>query len=526
LAFPLLADEGHQHKLTEKEVGSVQFATSCAKSVATDFNRAVALLHSFQYEQAGEAFSAISARDPKCAMAQWGVAMSHYHGLWGNSGLELGRPALRKAEELAATNRSTSGRERDYIAALAEIYREDGKDLPTHARAFEEKLAALHEAHPEDQEAAIFHALALYITAPKTDKTYENQKKCGEILEPLFEKNPNHPGVAHYIIHCFDNPVLAQDGLKAARRYAQIAPASAHAHHMPSHIFTRVGAWHEAAQSNAKSAEIAAAAEKTAKSSEARDQRLHALDYLEYAYLQSGQMRQARAVRDSMEALTPAAGLTHVGDYALAAVPARYVLEPGRWEEAGKLKSRDEAVPWAQAVTWTAIGVASARSGNNGRAKEAEQKLAGLRDALKERNLYWSDQIEVQRREVSGWIAETEGRSGEAIVLMRAAAELEDSMEKDPVTPGALIPAREMLAELLMQQHQAADALKEYEAVLKGAPHRFNAVYGAAQAAEAAGNPEAAIRYFRTLTEIAVGEERPEVETARKKIAAKTGKGE
>ena len=527
LVCPLLADEGHQHKLTEKEVGSVRFSTSCATSVATDFNRAVALLHSFQYGQAGQAFSAISERDPKCAMAQWGVAMSYYHGLWGNSRLEVGRPALRKAEELAASNKATTPREKAYIAALGEIYREDGKDLATHGRAFEEKLAALHGDHPEDQEAAIFHALALYITAPRTDKTYVNQKKCGEILQPLFEKNSNHPGVAHYIIHCYDNPVLAKEGLKAARRYAQIAPASAHAHHMPSHLFTRVGSWDEAINSNAKSAELAASDETTSNGAEPRDQRLHAMDYLEYAYLQSGRVQQANAVLATMNSLSPVAGLTLTGDYALAAIPARNALEMGQWEDAAKLSVRSDGVPWAQAITWTAIGIGSARSQGPARAKEAEQKLGSLRELIASKgNAYWSNQVEVQRREVAAWIAQSEDHSEDAIATMRSAAELEESMEKDPVTPGAVVPAREMLAELLMRQHRAGDALSEYEAVLKVAPNRFNAVNGAALAAEAAGNASAANLYFRMLTEIAVGDERPELEAAKKKVAVLAGKGE
>ncbi|MBZ5704848.1 MAG: hypothetical protein LAN63_05805 [Acidobacteriia bacterium] len=514
-------DEGHHHELTEAEVGAVNFSTSCAKTLERSFNRAVALLHSFQYEQARQAFTEISSQDSTCAMAQWGIAMSYFHGLWGNSNMAAGRAALHKAEEIAAANPGTSAREKAYVDALGEIYREDGKDNAAHAQAFEQKMGSLQAAYPEDSEAAIFYALALRITAPQTDKTFANQRKCGEILEPIFKQQPHHPGVAHYIIHCYDNPVLAEQGVGAARMYATIAPASAHANHMPSHIFTRVGSWDESISSNLKSAELAAKAEATSTNGEARDQRLHAMDYLEYAYLQSGRVGQAKTILDEMSSLAPVAGLTLTGDYALAAVPARYAVELGRWEQAGSLQVRAEGVPWAQAITWAAIGVGSARSGNLDRAAHAEQTLAFLRDAIaKQNNSYWSNQVEVQRREVAAWIAEKKGQGPDAIAKMRSAVELEESMDKDSVTPGAVTPAREMLAQLLLLENHAQESLTAYEAVLQVAPNRFNALYGAARAAEASGNAIAADRYFRKLTEIAVGKERPELVIARKKIAA------
>lgn len=513
-------DEGHHHDLTEEEVGSVHFSTSCSPAVTASFNRAVALLHSFQYEQTRAAFTAIARQDPACAMAQWGVAMSYYHGLWGNSDLGPGREALRRAEEVAAENPGTSAREKGYINAIGEIYREDGKDNYAHAVIFEQRMAKLQADYPEDGEAAIFHALTLAITAPKTDKTFANQRKCGQILEPLFARLPQHPGIAHYLIHCYDNPVLAADGLKAARMYAKIAPASAHANHMPSHIFTRVGSWEESIRSNMRSAELAAHDEAASSNGEARDQRLHAMDYLEYAYLQSGRVKQAKATLDEMNILKPLPGLTLTGNYALAAIPARYALELGNWQQAGALTPLAEGVPWARAITWMAIGVGSARSGNLDRAAQAEQTLAALRDtAAKLGNQYWSNQIEVQRREVAAWIAEGKKAPQDALATMRSAAELEESMDKDAVTPGAVVPAREMLAQLLLLEHHAREALAEYEAVLKPAPNRFNALYGAATTAEAAGNPALASQYFRKLIEVAVGDERPEVVTARQKIS-------
>ena len=515
-----LCQEEHHHALTEQEVGSVHFSTSCLPNLAGDFNRAVALLHSFQYEQARSAFTEIAGKDPHCAMAQWGVAMSHYHGMWDNGDTAAGRVALNQAKQIAGANAKTTPRENAYIEALAEIYREDGKDTYAHGQAFEQKMGALQAAYPQDDETAIFHALTLAITAPKTDKTFASQRTCGEILEPIFAKQPHHPGIAHYIIHCYDNPVLAEQGLGAARVYAKIAPASAHANHMPSHLFTRVGSWDESIGSNLKSAELAAAAEATSKNGEARDQRLHAMDYLEYAYLQSGRVSKAKVVMDEMNSLAAVPGLTHTGNYASAAIPARYAIELGNWEQASQLGVGD-GVPWAQAITWTAVGVGSARSKNLDRAGQAEVKLAALRDAIaKQNNSYWSNQVEVQRREVAAWIAEQNGKSEDALKMARSAAELEESMDKAAVTPGAVTPAREMLAELLLLQHQPKESLAEYAAVLKTAPNRFNALYGAGRAAEAAGDASAAAKYFQKLTEVAVGDERPELKTARQKLVA------
>jgi hypothetical protein len=516
-----LCQEDHHHALTEEEVGSVHFTTSCRTELAGSFNGAVALLHSFQYEQARQAFAEIAAQDPQCAMAEWGVAMSHYHGMWDNGDLSAGRAALEKAKQVGAGNPKTTARETAYIEALAEIYREDDKGIAAHAQAFEQKMGALQAAYPEDDEAAIFHALSLAITAPKTDKTFANQRKCGEILEPIFAKHPHHPGIAHYIIHCYDNPVLAEQGLGAARMYARIAPASAHANHMPSHLFTRVGSWDESISSNIKSAELAAAAEATSKNGEARDQRLHAMDYLEYAYLQSGRVGKAKEVIEEMNSLPAMKGLTLTGDYALAAMPARYAIELGKWEQASQLRPWEDSVAWAEAITWAAIGIGSARSKNLERAGQAEAKLAALRDAIaKQNNSYWSNQVEVERREVAAWIAEKNGKAADALQLARSAAELEESMDKSAVTPGAVTPGREVLAELLLLEHHPKESLAEYESALKIAPNRFAALYGAATAAEEVGDATAAANYFRKLTQVAVGEERPELKTARQKLVA------
>jgi len=513
------SDEGHHHVLSQEELGSVQFKTSCTENIAADFTRAVALLHSFQYEQADQAFTEVASKDPNCVMAQWGVAIANYHGLWENGDTDRGRAALNKANELTTAQKGITAREKAYIDALGEIYKQDGKDNDAHSQAFEQKMGALQGEFPEDTEAAIFHALTLAITAPKTDKTFANQRKCGAILEPIFQKQPHHPGVAHCLIHCYDNPVLAEKALPAARAYAKIAPASAHAHHMPSHIFTRVGLWDESITSNSTSAAVAAKAEETSKTGEARDQRLHAMDYLEYAYLQSGRVKQAKSVFDEMNSLPPVPRLSLTGNYATASIPARYAVELGNWKDASKLPVDETGVPWAQAITWMAIGVGNARVGNLDRAKQAEQTLASLREVIAaKKNTYWSNQVEVQRREVAAWIAERSGKHDDAVFGIRAAAELEESMDKSAVTPGAITPAREMLAQLLLLQNQAKQAVAEYETVLKVAPNRFNALYGAATAAEQAGDALAASNYFRKLTQVAVGDERPALVTARKKI--------
>jgi hypothetical protein len=515
------SQDEHHHAVTEEEVGSVHFSNSCRAEVADSFNRAIALLHSFQYEQARQAFSEISEKDPQCAMAQWGVAMSHYHGMWDNGDTAAGRVALRKAQQIADGNAATTAREKAYINALAEIYLEDGKTAYAHSQGFEQKMAAVQAAYPQDDEAAIFHALSLAITAPKTDKTFANQRKCGEILEPIFAKQPHHPGIAHYIIHCYDNPVLAEQGLNAARVYAKIAPASAHANHMPSHLFTRVGSWDESISSNLRSEKLAADAEANSKNGEARDQRLHAMDYLVYAYLQSGRVGEAKGVVENMNSLPPVQGLTLTGGYALAAVPARYSIELRNWEQASQQRVHEESVPWAQAISWAAIGVGSARAKNLERARQAEQKLADLRDGIaKQNNSYWSSQVEVQRLEVAAWIAQQDGRTSEGLQLARSAAELEESMEKSAVTPGSVTPAREMLAEMQLVEHHPKESLAEYQSVLKVTPNRFNALYGAARAAEAAGDANAASNYFRKLTEVAVGGERPELKVAREKLLA------
>ncbi len=524
------AQEGHHHELTEQEVGSVHFATTCGAGMSdaarqefeASFNKAVALLHSFQYEATRVAFETIAKKNPQCAIAEWGIAMSHYHGLWKSGDVAAGRAAILKAQEIAKANVATSAREKAYIDALADVYAENKTDDVARGAAFERKMGEVATAYPSDTEAQIFHALSLKVSASPLDKTFSNEKKCGEILEPIFKEQPHHPGVAHYIVHCYDNPELAAQGLNAARLYAKIAPVSAHANHMPSHIFTRVGLWEESIASNIRSAEIAKADEAKSKNGEARDQRLHAMDYLEYAYLQTGQVKQAKAILDEYRGLQATEGLTLTGNYAMGAIPARYAIELRQWKDASELKPLTDGVPWSRALVWEAIGEGSARAGNLDRAKEAESKLAELREEAAKANSYWSKQIEVQRREVSAWITAQSGKKEEALEKMRSAADLEESMDKDAVTPGAVTPAREMLAYLLEDQKRYKEALAEYEVVLKAAPKRFNALYGAAVTANRSGNDAATMRYFRELTETAKSDERAEVKTAKAKLAEMT----
>ena len=525
-AWMTRAQEGHHHELSEEEVGSVHFVTTCdtgmgetAKSeFDTSFNKAVALLHSFQYEATRAAFEAIAKKNPNCAMAEWGIAMTHYHGLWRSGDAAAGRAAIGKAREIASANAATSEREKGYIEAIAAVYADEKADYASRGAAFEKKMGELAAKYPDDTEAQIFHALSLKLAASPSDKTFSNEKKCGEILEPIFKQQPHHPGIAHYIIHCYDNPVLAEQGLDAARLYAKIAPVSAHANHMPSHIFTRVGSWQESIGSNIRSAEIAASQEKDSKNGEARDQRLHAMDYLEYAYLQTGQVAKAKAILDEYKSLQEVPGLTLTGNYAMGAIPSRYAIELKQWDMASKMEPMTTGVPWAQALVWEAIGEGSARTGKLERAAEAEKKLAELREDAAKKSEYWSKQVEVQRREVNALILERRGEKEEALAAMHSAVKLEESMDKDAVTPGPVTPAREMLAGMLAGQNRQAEALAEYQAVLKVAPKRFNALYDASVAADRSGNDAAAKRYFRELMETAASEERSEVRAAKAQL--------
>ena len=513
-----------QSQAAGEKLGEVHFPISCNSDAQKRFDRAVAILHSMWYEEAVKAFTGVAEADPACAMAWWGVAMSHWYPLWYPPppvALKAGAAAVAKAEAVGAE----SERERGYIAAIATFYRNsDSVAHGARALAYEHAMASLHQDYPEDREAAIFYALALNATALPTDKTYANQKKAAAILEPIFAEQPNHPGVAHYLIHSDDAPPLAEAGLPAARRYAKIAPSVPHALHMPSHIFTRLGLWQESIAVNLRSA---AAGQAYAKAEfgegVAWDQSLHAMDYLVYAYLQVAEDQQARAVVDEILAFKKATPDSLPATYAMAAIPARYAVERRNWAEAAKLELPPAAIawdkfPWTTAMITFARALGDARTGDVAGAKTEIDRLAATRDALLEaKNKYWSDQVEAQRRAAAAMLAQAEGRHDEAVRELRAAADLEDAMNKHPVTPGSIVPLRELLGDLLLELGQPGAALAEYKRSLVSAPNRFRSVYGAAKAADAADDHTEAMLYFRQLAELG-----SKADTARPELADAT----
>ena len=504
LSGPVTAqDHGHAHPAPDS-VGTVHFATSCRPEAAPQFDRAVALLHSFEFRAAIDGFGQVLAADSSCAMAYWGVALSR----WSNpmSAGNRAAPALaegrRAADAAARLAPGASERERGYVAAVARLYADyEHVDQRTRVADYERAMAALAERYPDDTEAQIFHAIALVAVAPPTDKSYANQRRAGAILERLWAAQPNHPGLAHYIIHSYDVPALAPMAAEAARRYAAIAPAAAHALHMPSHTFTRLGRWQESIDANTRSAQ---AATRTAAIAEV----LHASDYLEYAYLQMRRDSAARSVVDGLPALAarfdPAAvtgaAPGSAGVFALAAIPARYALERRAWPEAASLAPRASAYPYADAMTWFARGLGAAHLGRLPEARAAVDSLAVMHARLgMQGEAYWAEQVAIQRLGVQAWLDFAEGRRADALAHMGEAAAREDATEKNAVTPGPLAPARELLGDLLMELGRPADALAEYRRTLAGEPRRFRALEGARRAASAAGDAAAAARYAAEL---------------------------
>ena len=492
LAFPA----SPQEKTAVEKLGKVRFQTSCSAAVQSEFERAVALLHSFALEEARRAFVLVSDKDPGCGIAHWGVAMTMYGNpfAWppAPKALADGWAAIQKARAVGAKTQ----RERDYIAALETFYKDsDTVDHRTRALAYLKAMEQLSLRYPEDREAATFYALTLAATGLPTDKTYAQQLKAAEILEKIFAEQPDHPGVAHYLIHSYDYPAIAQRGLPAARRYASIAPSAPHALHMPSHIFTRRGFWQDSIESNRASAAAA------------RNQfdQLHAMDYLAYAYLQGAQDVQARRVLDEMKAIPKVTFEHFVTAYALAAIPSRYALERGRWGDAASLALHPADFPWSrfpqsEAILVFARGLGAGRSGNVAAARKDLDRLEALRDALAAAKVgYWAEQVEIQRRVVAAWVARAEGKNEEALGLMRGAADMEDATDKHPVTPGPIMPARELLGEMLLEMNRPAESLKEFEASYRIEPNRFRGLYGAARAAELSGDMVKARSYYTTL---------------------------
>jgi hypothetical protein len=529
--FPFMAKaqqvHQHKHEMTE-QLGQVKFLVSCNAAAQGQFNRAVALLHSFWYAEAAKGFSEVIGTDPRCGMGHWGVAMSNYHPVWAPptpAELQNGLAAVEKAKAVGARTQ----REKDYIAAIETFFKDADKlDHRTRALAYEKAMEQLYVRYPQDHEAAIFYALALLGTAQPTDKTYARQKKAGEILNKVLIYEPDHPGVAHYLIHSFDYPQLAYLALPAARSYAKIAPSSPHALHMPSHIFTRLGLWQDSIQSNLASAAAAKNyAARTRRGTASFDQ-LHAMDYLVYAYLQGAQDRKAKQILDEIQPMDQA-DPEFAAAYAFAAIPARYTLERRRWSEAAALVVHPAGFPWdrfryAEAITYFARALGAARSGDTAAARRDVEKLASIEKSLAEaKETYWTTQVEIQRQAASAWLTHAEGKNEEALKLMRSVAELEDSTEKHPVTPGPVIPARELLGELLLEVNEPKPALKEFEIAIRAAPNRFNGLYGAARAAELSGEREKARDFYARLAAVSEKSdgERPELQAAKMFLASK-----
>jgi hypothetical protein len=506
LAGRALAQDHHAAHKGEK-LGTVHFPTSCAPVVAPQLNRAVALLHSFEFGGSIRAFEGVLAADSTCAMAHWGIALSR----WTNPMSATNRaPALlargRSAAEAAARHavRGTD-RERGYIDAVATLYRDyETVDQRTRIANYERAMADLVARHPDDTEAKIFHAIALVAAAPPTDKSYANQKRAGSTLESLWARQPDHPGLAHYIIHTYDLPALAPAAAAAARRYADIAPVVAHAQHMPSHTFTRLGMWDASTRANQRSAEAALRDTSIAEV-------LHASDYMMYANLQMRREAAARAILQGLPALAARFDPTAIrgaapgsaGVFALAAIPARYALERGAWAEAVALVPKATAFPYAEAMTYFARALGAARLKRVPMARESSDSLDAIARRLTEQNEpYWAEQVQIQRLGAQAWLALAEGRSAEALTHMTEAAKREDATEKSAVTPGPLAPARELLGDMLMELERPADALAEYRRTLAKEPGRYRALDGARRAATATGQSAEAAKYSAEIARL------------------------
>ena len=503
----------HNHE-SSKKLGQVHFATSCNAAAQKELDTAVALLHSFQFSKAIRGFNASLNNDSTCGIAYWGIALSQWSnpfasGMKEKSQLQAGRAAV----ELGKTADAKTQREREYINAVGALYN-DFETTPQTARliAYRDAMRKLAANYPTDPEAQIFYALAISAAEDLSDKTYAGRLEAGAILEKLFKEEPNHPGLAHYIIHTYDVPPLAGRALDAAHRYSEIAPDAPHALHMPSHTFTRTGHWQDSINTN-----IAAAA--AAKREGQTAEELHASDYEIYAYLQTGQDNAARRIKDSVpeiesrfdpKVVIGGAGGPPVGYFALAAIPARFALELGDWKEAAKLTPRETPFPYTDAITWFARGFGSARSGQAATAYESSAQLKKIRERLQQAGeKYWALQVEIQEREVTAWALMAEGKPVDARREMEEAAKLEDGTEKSAVTPGPLAPARELLGDLLLVLNQPADALTQFEATLQKEPGRFRALYGAGRAAKLVGKEETSRKYFRELLNMCQSADKP-----------------
>ena len=507
---PTLAQE------SEQQLGTVHFPTSCNETAQRRFDRAMRYQHSFWYKASRDIFEETLKADPECGIAYWGIALS----LWNNP--HFAPPAPNLAPALAAIEKAKSvgaksERERDYINALAVLYTDyDKADYRTRLQAYLKAMEGLAAKYPNDDEAQIYYAITLNVSASPADKTYAQQLKGAAILEPIFKRQPHHPGIAHYLIHLYDYPPIAEKGLDAAQRYAGIAPAAPHAQHMPSHIFTRVGYWKESIASNLASV-------KAAKADKEGNDQLHAMDYMVYAYLQLGRDHEARTVVDEMAQSTNYNPDIQGGPFALAASPARYAIERGDWKGAAALEVRPTKFPQVMAITYFARALGAARSGNPEAAKADVAKLAELRDKLRDaKDAYWSNQVDIQHQIATAWVLYAEGKYDEALAGMKAAADAEDRTEKAPVTPGPLAPARELYGDMLLERGMAKEALATYQATMAKEPNRFNGFLGAAKAAAALGDKATARADYEKLIALSAdsNSERPALAAARAYVAS------
>src|SRR5437667_624283 len=500
---------------SDKRLGTVHFATSCNEVAQARFDRAMRYQHSFWYRESKEIFEGVLKADPSCGIAYWGVALSllnNPHAPPPAGNLPLGLAAVEKGKAIGAKTQ----RERDFINALAAFYTDfDKVDHRTRVLAYPKAMEGVAQAYPDDDEAQILYAIELNVAAPPSDKTYAMQLKGAGILEPIFQRQPHHPGVAHYLIHRYDTPALAEKGLDAAKRYSQIAPAAPHAQHMPSHIFTRVGYWKESIGSNTESARAAKA------SNEGHDQ-LHAMDYLVYAYLQTGQDAKAQAVIDEMRGVSGFTETFIPGPYALAVSPARYAIERGDWNAAAQLAVRPSPLPHVEAITHFARAFGAVRSGKPEAAKADIVKLAELREKLRAaKDAYWAEQVDIQWQVATAWALYAEGKYEDALKAMSDAADAEDKTDKHPVTPGVPTPAREPYGPLLPERGLATDALAGFAATLKKEPNRLGATLGAGAAAEKSGDSAKARQYYAAAVALTENADpvRPQIAQAREFVA-------
>lgn len=491
-----------------QKLGAVHFETSCNPEAQKLFDNAMLYQHSFWYRASQQVFGDVLKADPECGIAYWGMALSllwNPHAAPPAKNLTEGAAAVAKGKSVGAK----SQRELDYLDAIAVMYADHEKvDHRTRLQAYAKAMEQLAQRYPNDDEAQIHYALALNTSASPADKTYASQLKGAAILEPIAIRQPQHPGVSHYLIHLYDYPPIAEKGLEAARRYAKIAPAAPHAQHMPSHIFTRVGYWKESIASNAESA-------RAAKESRDLHDQLHAMDYLVYANLQLGQDEKAKAVIDEMVTITGFTETFLPGPYALAISPARYAVERGDWKAAAELQVRPSPLAQVQAITHFARAIGAARSGNPDAAKADIARITELRDKLRDaKDAYWSEQADIQRQVATAWVLYAEGKRDDALNAMRAAADAEDRTEKHPVTPGVPKPAREFYGVMLLESGNPSDALVAFETTLKKEPNRLGAHAGAGLAAERAGDSAKARQHYKKVVEIADGADKTRAEVA------------